>query len=172
MVFRRFLLVGFFCNKLFRLPKNGRTWPQDGPKIAPKRAPDPPDRPKLAPRAPQDAAREALRTHFLPSLGCLGGCWAFFFPKRGQDSPKMAPKRPQKDPKMDPNGPQNGPQKARCLQKSLATRLPAIQERLPAKLVADLPAGTACNNFLDGGRTLREAVTIIMKIIIYIYIYV
>ena len=52
------------------------------------------------------------------------------------------------------------------MQKSLATRLPAIQERLPAKLVADLPAGTACNNFLDGGRTLREAVTIIIIIII------
>ena len=38
--------------------------------------------------------------------------------------------------------------------------------RLPAKLAAELPVGTACNNFLDGGRTLREAVTTTIIIII------
>ena len=67
--------------------------------------------------------------------------------------------------KCPPNGPQNAPQKGTCFQKPLALRLPTSQEKLPAKLAVDLPAGTACNNFLDGGRTLREAVTIIMIII-------
>ena len=131
-------------------PKMAPKWPQDGPKIGPK--------------SPQDGPGSLSGPIFCPSWPVLGLVGPFSAPRGAQDSPKMVPKRPQ----MARNGSQNKPKwhpkwppKGRCLQKSPADRLPAIQERLPAKLAAELPVETACNNFLDGGRSLREAARII-----------
>ena len=135
----------------------GQKWPhmaprrtQDGPKMVPKCFQN---GPKMGPRPQQrPQTRSEMRS---------GPIFCPFCVPRG---PKTAPKRPLRGskwpetaPKMSPSGPQNDPPNGRCLQKSLAKTLPA---RPPARLAVDLPVGTTCNKFLDGRRTLREAVTI------------
>ena len=128
-------------------------WPQNGPKIGLKSS--------------QDGPGSRSGPVFCPSWPVLGLVGLFSAPRGAQDSPKMVPKNPH----MARNCSQNKakwhpkwPPKGRCLQKSPAGRLPAAQQRLPAKLAGNLPVETACNNFLGGGRTLREAVTIRISI--------
>ena len=144
-------------------PHMAPRWPQNGPKTAPRSPQDGPQTPLSGPSWPQERPKtlpgRRSEPIFCPIWAFLGDAGPFSVPR----GPKTAPKWPPRGPKWPETVPQmhpNGPPKDRCLQKSPAEKLPTAQERLPAKLAAELPVGTASNNFLDGGRTLREAVTI------------
>ena len=148
-------------------PHMAPRWPQSGPKMAPGSPPKGPQTPLIGPSWPQERPKTLPGRRsgpiFCPIWAVLGDVGPFSFPRGPKTAPKWpprGPKWPKTAPENSPSGPPDGPPKGRCLQKSPAGKLPAAQQRLPAKLAGKLPVETACNNFLDGGRTLREAVTI------------